>query len=365
MQRNRGTELRVGLFVFVALAIGGTLVFVIGNQRNMFRSKTTYYAVFDQVGGLRSGSTVRISGLSVGLVSDVQLEENGKIRVELDVVDTATSLLREDSVVSIVNKGLLGDKLVDISVGQGAVAPANSTLLSESPRDLGEYFEQASGLIENAEATLQNLRTATEPLGEEQFATDLREITHSLATLTHMAAEGDGAVQRLLTDRQLADRLHQTITNVETTSSELAATSRSFRAIADEVRSGDGSAHRLIYGEEGARLVENLAEVSGEAAIAMRDIRTGDGLAHGLIYGDDGGDLMENATAISTDLRAIIAEVRAGHGTLGGLLVDPSIYEDVKRLVGDLQRNEILRALVRYSIRQDESHRPATVTPRE
>ncbi|MEM9864220.1 MAG: hypothetical protein AAF938_21655, partial [Myxococcota bacterium] len=42
-------------------------------------------------------------------------------------------------------------------------------------------------------------------------------------------------------------------------------------------------------------------------------------------------------------------------GTVGGFLTDPSIYEDVKRLVGDLQRNDILRSLVRYSIRRDEA----------
>ena len=57
---------------------------------------------------------------------------------------------------------------------------------------------------------------------------------------------------------------------------------------------------------------------------------------------------------MSGDLRAIVDDVRAGRGTIGGLLVDPSIYEDIKRLVGNLQRNEILRSLVRYSIREDE-----------
>jgi phospholipid/cholesterol/gamma-HCH transport system substrate-binding protein len=72
--------------------------------------------------------------------------------------------------------------------------------------------------------------------------------------------------------------------------------------------------------------------------------------------------LIENLTAMSQDLRLIVADVRAGRGTIGGLLVDPSIYEDVKRLVGNLERNEILRALVRYSIREDEP-RPQTPAP--
>jgi len=47
---------------------------------------------------------------------------------------------------------------------------------------------------------------------------------------------------------------------------------------------------------------------------------------------------------------------------IGALLTDPSVYEDIKRLVGDLERNDILRALVRYSIRRDEPREPVEVT---
>jgi phospholipid/cholesterol/gamma-HCH transport system substrate-binding protein len=35
-------------------------------------------------------------------------------------------------------------------------------------------------------------------------------------------------------------------------------------------------------------------------------------------------------------------------------LVDPSIYEDVKRVLGNVERNSVLRALVRYSIKRDD-----------
>ncbi|MEO7112287.1 MAG: MCE family protein, partial [Polyangiaceae bacterium] len=65
----------------------------------------------------------------------------------------------------------------------------------------------------------------------------------------------------------------------------------------------------------------------------------------------------------SDDLREIVANVKAGRGTLGALLVDPSVYEDIKSVVGNVDRNEVLRALVRYSIKADESHPKARVAP--
>ena len=53
--------------------------------------------------------------------------------------------------------------------------------------------------------------------------------------------------------------------------------------------------------------------------------------------------------------------MKAGRGTIGGLLVDPSIYEDVKTLVGNVERNQVLRALVRYSIKQNDGRPHAEV----
>ena len=96
----------------------------------------------------------------------------------------------------------------------------------------------------------------------------------------------------------------------------------------------------------------------------MRGIREGNGLAHSLLSGGDQANkqLADDVGAMSTDLRQIIADLRAGKGTLGALLVDPSVYEDIKGVLGNVQRNDALRALVRYSIKQDEHHNPVRVS---
>jgi phospholipid/cholesterol/gamma-HCH transport system substrate-binding protein len=70
---------------------------------------------------------------------------------------------------------------------------------------------------------------------------------------------------------------------------------------------------------------------------------------------------MSNLSTMSDDLRDIVANVKAGRGTIGALLVDPSVYEDLKSLVGNVERNQVLRALVRYSIKQNEEGHPHAV----
>jgi phospholipid/cholesterol/gamma-HCH transport system substrate-binding protein len=73
--------------------------------------------------------------------------------------------------------------------------------------------------------------------------------------------------------------------------------------------------------------------------------------------------MMSNLNDMSDDLRVIVGDIRQGKGTIGGLLVDPTIYEDIKAIVGNVERNQVLRALVRYSIRADERKPDVAVKP--
>jgi len=104
-----------------------------------------------------------------------------------------------------------------------------------------------------------------------------------------------------------------------------------------------------------------MGTAADELGKVLAGVREGNGLAHGLLFGPgEGGDsalgdqVAGDLSAMSTDLRALLAGLREGKGTLGALLVDPSVYEDLKMLLGNVQRNQALRALVRYSIQRDD-----------
>lgn len=355
MRRNRQVELRVGIFVIVALAIATTLVFVVGNQSNLFRSKSSYYALFKDVSGLRAGSPIRVSGVSVGSVSRVDFAADGRVEVELRVVEEARHLIREGAVAAIGTKGMLGDKLVDVSLGAGKPLAPGSTIAAEESADLGAYMNTAGRILADVEATMANLRRASEPLGEPEFVEAVRSATKNVAEVSRMLADGNGVIQKLATDPEMAQSVEATLTNLRVASGEIASASKSVRSITDEIRTGEGMVHELIYGQEGVELVRNFSRAAGEVATMLETVRQGDGALHDILYEEEGKKLLANLTATSDNLRQITEDVRAGRGTIGALIADPSIYEDVKRLVGDLQRNEVLRALVRYSIRRDEA----------
>lgn len=350
----KSTNLRVGVFVFASLVIGIGIVFTLGQKRSIFSRHTSFVAYFSNVDGLQEGSSVRIAGVDVGSVDDVILAADGRTRVALSINSEHAPLINSSSVAEIGSKGLLGDKLLAVSIAAGPKLIGTELRAKEPPPSISTLTGDASDVLADVKKTAASLRVLSAALSTPEFTGDIQAATKNLATALDLLAHGDGVVPRLLSDRELADRIEASIAEMQTAATEFSATARSVRGIVREVETGDGSLHKVIYGDSTEKLVSNLADASGELATLMREARTGDGAIHALLYDEAGDDLLTNLAAASADLRAVTADVRAGKGTVGAFLMDPSVYEDVKRLVGDLERNEILRALVRYSIRHRE-----------
>ena len=183
----------------------------------------------------------------------------------------------------------------------------------------------------------------------------------SLREILDGVAHNDSAAHRLLLDPKDGEKLDRALTNLDTATERFATAMGEVQGMSEQVRSGPGIAHALLYDGD---MSKNAAGALDEVHKDLVAIREGNGIAHALLYGDDNTQhVMSNLNAASDDVRAIVAGVRAGKGTIGALLVDPSVYEDIKAAVGNVERNQVLRALVRYSIKADESKPGVEVAP--
>ncbi len=164
MRRNRRIELRVGIFVAVAILVGGTVSFLIGNQRNVFRRKTTFHASFEDVGGLRGGSPVRVAGVTVGTVKSVDFGGDDRIEVSFEVVNSAAELIRgtpEDCTPDhrAARQAARAARDARRRAGDDEGFRSLARLLEDYGKELGEQarrardearFEDALGLVERA-----------------------------------------------------------------------------------------------------------------------------------------------------------------------------------------------------------------------
>jgi phospholipid/cholesterol/gamma-HCH transport system substrate-binding protein len=365
MQRQ---QIKVGIFVSTGLVLIGLFVFFIGDNRKLWEAQVHFDAAFGDVAGLKPGSPVRMGGIDVGTVGSVEHgpdANDARIYVSMSVVKTEAVRVRVDTVAKVVNKGLLGDKMMELTVAD-AKSPAlspGSRIKTEEPVDFSRYLSKLDSISEKADKAIGNIEEATRGFGDPKFSEDIRASTASLREVLDAVVHKDSALHRLLFDPKEAANVDRAIGELAGATGELHAAMSDVRAMTGEARNGPGLVHSLVYDGE---LSKSAAGALHEIHRDLVAVREGNGLVHALVYGDDKTqDVMGNVNAMTGDLRAIIAGVRAGKGTIGGLLVDPSVYEDIKSVVGNLERNQVLRALVRYSIKADEGKpKPVETSPR-
>jgi phospholipid/cholesterol/gamma-HCH transport system substrate-binding protein len=353
-------EVKVGAFVLTGLIVLGLVIFMIGDERRLFAKHLKYHAVFEDVQGLKPGSPIRMGGVDVGRVGRVGYAEDhqdSRLHVVLEIVEREAARIREDSKASIADKGLLGDKMLVVTVGSSdrpALAPG-STIPSEQTKDLSRVMEKIGAIGDRADQVMQNLEKATGVIADKEFRDDVQSGVRSLSSILRNVDEGEGYVGRLLRDPSEAERLSKAVANLERTSAEMQTAMASINRVIRRVETGPGLAHEVLYGEDSQKTVAQFGRAADELANTLQGIRDGNGIARSVIYGDaESAAMMNDLNEMARDLRTIVAEMKQGKGTIGALLVDPSVYEDLKLLLGNVERNKALRALVRYSIQKDE-----------
>ena len=120
MQSNRTLEIGTGLFVLLGFAALLFLTTQLPASGVKFAGQKVGYHVtaeFDNIGDLKIGSPVTMSGVRVGEVSSIHFDSRVYKAVVGMRIDPQYNEIPEDSFASIQTEGLLGGKYVGISPG--------------------------------------------------------------------------------------------------------------------------------------------------------------------------------------------------------------------------------------------------------
>lgn len=116
--QTKKSEIWVGLFLLLALLAGLFICLKAADVASM-RTEPTYrvYATFDNIGGLKANSPVRIGGVVIGRVSDISLDPKTYLpRVTLDIEERYNQI-PDTSSLAIRTSGLLGEQYLALNVG--------------------------------------------------------------------------------------------------------------------------------------------------------------------------------------------------------------------------------------------------------
>lgn len=125
-KRTRGDLIKLVTFIVVTTLATGVLVVVIGNLS--FEKTRTYKAIFTDATGVVKGDDIRVAGVKVGAVKNVEIVDRNHARVTFSVVES-TDVTRS-STAQIRYRNLVGQRYIALTQGVGDISrlPDDSTI---------------------------------------------------------------------------------------------------------------------------------------------------------------------------------------------------------------------------------------------
>lgn len=320
MDRDARTSLTVGAFVLtglLALALG---ILSLSAESGLFQAQYRIIGQFSNVLGLLPGAPVWLGGKEVGRVERIAFQSMSAERPVLVVMrinEDVQDRIREDSVASIGTIGLLGDSYVEISFGtEGArVLLEGDAIETANPVNVGALMSEGRDALASINQLSGSLNNVVKTFAEKEGAERAVDAIEAVSDIMIETREGSGLIHSLIFEPYDGGGANA-----------VAASLRRVEDILTEIQEGDGLLHALIYAPTEEQTI--LQEVS--QAVAQLTEATG-------------------------SMNRILVKMEQGEGTLGLLLTDPTVFEDLKVLLGGAQRSTLLRSMIRMAVEQGET----------
>lgn len=292
-------ELKVG-----TLALCATALLIWGfnylKGRNLFSNNKIVYAVYDNVDGLSKSSTVKVSGLNVGLVTDIDLlpDNSGRVIVTMEVSNKID--IPRNTIPELVDLSMLGGKAIVLNfngICTGADCISNGdTLYGTSmgmfeglTKEIDPYIAQVKKTFNAIDSMLRSMSTDGE--GESlDLAKTLRDFQGTLSNLNATTARLNGLVAASSGDIQ------GTLANLNAVSNTLKASQSDIQKIVGNVSAFSDRLEAIELEETVdstqmtfAAVNESLRTLNGaiqEVETLIAAINNGDGTLSQLIESD-------------------------------------------------------------------------------
>jgi len=284
-------EIKTGIIVVAGIV---ALIFGLSYLKSsaLFEKSKTFYAVYDDVGGLQPGTKVTINGFDVGNVTDIRFRDgSGKLLVTLTVTNEFE--FSSNSIAELFDTGIIGGKGVQIVPVLDNAPPAKSgdTLQSKIKPGLTELVQQkltplqmkVEGAVSNADSLLMNVNQILDDPTKKQLQqtiASLNQLVKSFKTsadnlnvlLENNKMQLDSSLKNVSHITSNFSKLSDSLVNADLggTLEQFQGTVGKLNSILAKIEQGEGSLGKLHKDDA---LYNNLAEASRELDLLLQDFR--------------------------------------------------------------------------------------------
>lgn len=348
MRNQRVLNFRVGLFVLITLSLFVLIVFFLSGEQRFFEKSYTLTTSFTNTAGLIKGAAVRLSGVRIGEVTDIEFSPKPVgdkiITVTMRITKDGMSRISPDAKATIRTEGLLGDKYIEVIPGIEkplAKIPESLEIESQTPVEFASIIGQSGDLLANIISISESLDKIVKAFGEEE---NIKNISQTIASVRASSEaiqknleaieKNEGILNTMIygekdkkgkAEENALIKLNKAVTKLDT--------------LIDQINRGDGALHDLVYNKQ-------LSSDINSTVANLKD-------ASANLNGEQG--VITELRETMSNFREISEMLRGGEGTLGALLIDPSVYDSLKGILGEAQRSRFVRAAMKYFIEQEKA----------
>lgn len=286
-KKRQKQQIRVALMCLAAIVI---LYFGINFLKgiDIFSSKTYYYCVFDDAGGLTESNPVQINGYKIGKVESVHLLSSNPVKICAKLLITEDIRIPEDSKFEVASASLLGGQALCLHLGESTTYASNGdTLASFVTPALTDGLDDIKGQIGNILASVDTIGTSLKDLlyhegGSEDLKNTLANLEATTANLNDILAQNKNKIGRLVTDmEEFGKTLNEASPKLN-------------------------------------NIVENFDKISD--TLAKADIAA----------------VITNANQTIEEVKTLVAKINAGEGDVGQLVNNDSLYKNLEATTANL-----------------------------
>jgi phospholipid/cholesterol/gamma-HCH transport system substrate-binding protein len=199
----------VGAFVLVPLLVLVLAGIFMAKAEHLFDRKYLLVSSLSKSYGLEPGAPVVVSGIRIGRVEQVDLNERGTVNLVLRLLVRYRNMVKQDSELAISKSGIVvGQTQIEITGGtvDSPVLQNGATIRAIEPKDIGEIINEIQPVLAAVKQTLLRVDTITQDVqgavkaggrALEQVATVTQELPGLVASVQRTAASVERTVDAL------------------------------------------------------------------------------------------------------------------------------------------------------------------------
>ena len=285
-------ELKIGfvaLLAIVGLFIGINYL----KGLDVLNSSRKFYAKYENIGGLKVGSSVFVNGYQVGMVSNIDLlaNENQQLLVTISIEKDFD--IPKNSILKIVNQDLMGTKSVNLILGDAAsFAVDEDTLISGMEGSLKEEVSaqilplkiKTEELIGSIDSVMTIIAAILDKDARENLSNSLQSLDQTFLLMNQTMIKVNQIVD------QNDERISSIVKNLEANNDEITNILKNFSNISDDIAQS------------------NIKNLLTSLSAASKKINDSEG-SLGMLINDK--DLYLNLEKSSNELEALIKDIKA------------------------------------------------------